>query len=245
MTPYYQNDLVTIYHGDCRDVLPVPASLTVTSPPYNLRNRIKNGQYIPRTDQGKYQHFADNLSIGVYYQLHRDIMNKLLDSTPTVMWNIQIVTGSKEAVFRLIGDFASNIKDVIVWDKGHGQPAMHSHTLNKAVEFIFVLQRDNGIGRAFNRSFFDRGTMPDIWRISRSSHTVGHRATFPLNLVKKAIEGWSQEGDTILDPFMGTGTTLLGAMQLGRKAIGIELSEEYCELAANTIRNQPIQQRSL
>jgi site-specific DNA-methyltransferase (adenine-specific) len=53
------------------------------------------------------------------------IINRNVKNFKINFFNIQIVTGSKEALFKIIGDFNKNIKDIIIWDKGHGQPAMH------------------------------------------------------------------------------------------------------------------------
>ena len=100
---------------------------------------------------------------------------------------------------------------------------------SQAIDLIF--EKEASAGRAFSKSFFNRGEMTDIWRMKRGENIEGHGATFPLHLAQKAITGWSAPDETILDPFMGTGTSLIAARNEGRKAVGIEISEEYCELA--------------
>lgn len=70
----------------------------------------------------------------------------------------------------------------------------------------------------------------NVWDISVGG-LKGHPATFPFSLAKDHILSWSNEGDTVLDPFLGSGTTLLACKELNRKGIGIEISEEYCELS--------------
>lgn len=78
----------------------------------------------------------------------------------------------------------------------------------------------------------------NVWEYSTGNNSSAkgkeafkHPAIFPLSLAKDHIISWSNEGDIILDPFLGSGTTLLAAQELGRKGIGIEISEEYCEIA--------------
>ena len=91
--------------------------LVVTSPPYNMRTRIRNGEYTTREKSEhfskKYEHFSDDLTIEEYYDFHKNVLTELLRVSKCVLWNYQIVTGSKSAVFRLLGDFADQIKDII------------------------------------------------------------------------------------------------------------------------------------
>ncbi len=95
--------------------------IVVTSPPYNMNLRIRNGEYtsrqIVKEFSTKYFNFTDNLPIDEYYEFHRKVLSELLRVSPLVFYNIQIVTGSKRAFFKLIGEFADNLKDIIVWDK--------------------------------------------------------------------------------------------------------------------------------
>jgi DNA modification methylase len=232
----------TIVCGNCLDVMKgwpdKSVDLVFYSPPYNMRTRIRNGQYTTREQcesgfSNKYKYFNDALSIQQYFDLHFTCIGRLLDIAPLVFINIQIVTGSKEAWFRLIGEYAGYIKDIIVWDKGEGQPAMHDAVINRGYELIILLEAPITAGRAFNRKHFSRGTMPDIWRCGRGGNgeQEGHSATFPVSLPQRAISGWTKDCDIILDPFCGSGTTCVAAKMLGRRYIGIDISPEYCKIA--------------
>jgi len=228
-----------IYNLDCLEGLKQleddSIDMVVTSPPYNMRTRVRNGEYTEREKSEhfskKYQYFHDALSIEEYYTFHKNVLEECLRVSGMIFWNVQIVTGSKEAIFRLIGHFHKEIKDVIIWDKGFGQPAMHEAVLNKATELIIIFEKKAKAGRAFSRSFFDRGSMEDIWRIKRGKSYSEHGACYPIELVRRILEGWSEESETILDPFVGSGTTAVACKQLGRNFIGFELSEEYCKIA--------------
>ena len=129
-----------------------------------------------------------------------------------------------------------NIKDIIIWDKGHGQPAMHEGVLNKATELIIMFEANAKAGRCFNSYNFKRGELNDIWRISRErSKTKTHSAVFPLTLAEKAIINFSKENDIVLDPFMGSGSTGVACKSLNRNFIGVEINKEYFDVARERI----------
>lgn len=77
----------------------------------------------------------------------------------------------------------------------------------------------------------DPNALKDVWTFSTQPYAKCHFAVFPEKLPELCIKAASRKGDLILDPFMGSGTTLYVAAQLNRRAIGYELSEEYCKLA--------------
>jgi len=228
-----------IYNMDCLEGLKLlpddSIDIVVTSPPYNMRTRIRNGKYTEREKSEhfskKYSYFHDALPIEDYYQFHKKVIKECLRVGKMLFWNIQIVTGSKEAIFKLIGDFNKQIKDIVVWDKGHGQPAMHDSVLNRATELIVIFEKDALAGRAFANSYFERGTLTDIWRLKRPKPITGHGACYPTKLVKIILEGFTKEGDIVLDPFLGSGTTAVACKQLKRKYIGFEICKEYVEIA--------------
>jgi site-specific DNA-methyltransferase (adenine-specific) len=239
--PFYEDKWVKIFHGDCCEILSsidVKADLVVTSPPYNMRTRIRNGEYTEREWSDhfskKYSEFRDAFPIDEYYEIHKEVLNQLLRLASIVFIDIQVVTGSKEAWFKIIGDFNRQLKDIVIWDKGEGQPAMHDAVINRSSELIMIFEAEATAGRAFTKSYFDRGTMPDIWRIGRggNGNIGGHSALFPEGLVDRILTGWSLPNDLILDPFLGSGTTCYCAKKLNRYSIGIEISEKYCEIAA-------------
>jgi site-specific DNA-methyltransferase (adenine-specific) len=237
-------ELNRIYNMDClegmRQIEDKSVKLTFTSPPYNMRTRIRNGQYTIRETSEhfskKYSVFGDDLSIDDYYHFHKQALIEMMRISKIVFWNIQIVTGSKEAIFKIIGDYNKNLKDIIVWDKGWGQPSMHESVINRGVELILIFESDAMAGRAFRECNFSRGEMEDIWRINRGENIEGNAACFPVGLPSKAITGWSKEGDVVLDPFMGSGTTAIAAIKLGRKFIGFEKEKVYFDAAEKRIK---------
>ena len=227
-----------VIHGDCleeiRKMEAGSVDCIVTSPPYNMRLRVSKDKYITRENtehfSKKYSDFDDALTIEDYYEFHKKVIEEMLRVSPIVFYVIAVVTGSKEALFKLIGNFNKEIKDIAIWDKGFGQPAMHDFVMNRGYELVIILESDAGLGRAFRKSYFDRGTMRDIWRLGRGRGVKGHNACFPEELVSTILEGWTKKGDMVLDPFAGTGTTGVVCKKMDRNYILIEKQERYVEL---------------
>lgn len=238
----------TIYNEDCLETLfrmkDDSVDLIITSPPYNMNLRIRNGSYTSRQIvkelSTKYEGFSDNLPIDEYYKLHSKIISELIRVGGTVFYVIQIVTGSKRAFFKIIGEYSEYLKEIIVWDKINSQPAMQQQVLNRRSEFVLVFEKDYPISRQFRTNgVFDRGTLDDIWEIQRSKSrdlTNYHGATFPEELVAKIMNNFSKVGDLVYDPFLGTGTTAIVARKLNRRYLGSELNKVYYEIASERIK---------
>jgi len=187
----------------------------------------------------KYSGFSDNMPIEEYYEFHKNVLEELLRVSNLVFYNIQIVTGSKRAIFRLIGHFSESLKEVIVWDKGNGQPAMQEQVLNRRSELILVFEKDYPISRQFRKAPFKRGTLDDVWLIrrERKKGVSNHGATFPEELIRTILENFSVEGDVVYDPFLGTGTTAIVSKKMNRRYLGSEISEEYFGISSSKLED--------
>jgi site-specific DNA-methyltransferase (adenine-specific) len=228
-----------VYNENCIETLKRfgdnSIDIVITSPPYNMNLRIRNGSYcsrqIVKEFSTKYEGFDDNLPIEEFYEVHSNIIRELLRVSGIIFYNIQIVTGSKRAFFKIIGEFSEQLKDIVIWDKGVSQPSMSPGVLNRQSELILIFEKDNPISRKFSKYNFERGTLGDIWNISRGRKIdKSHGAVFPEKLVSTILENFSNEGDIVYDPFMGSGTTAVVSQKLNRKWVGSELSPNYCEL---------------
>ena len=215
--------------------------LVITSPPYNMNLRIRNGKYcsrqITKEFSTKYEGFDDNLPIDDFYNLHSSIIKELLRTSSIIFYNIQIVTGSKRAFFKIIGEYNEYLKDIFIWDKSYGQPAMAKNVVNRRTELLLIFDSKNAISRQFDKCNFDRGTLEDIWEIKRGKKVdKSHSAVFPEELADKIITLFSNEGDLIYDPFMGTGTTAISSIKNNRNWIGSEISSKYCEIVEERVK---------
>lgn len=237
-------ELNKIYNESCLETLKkIPDNfidLVITSPPYNMNLRIRKGEYcsrqIVKEISTKYEGFADNIPIDDYYEFHSEVLRELLRVSNLVFYVVQVVTGSKRSIFKMIGEFSDNLKDIIIWDKKYAEPAIQKQVMNRRTEFILVFENDYPISRQFRSAPFKRGSLNDIWQIDRNrnngkSKDKSHGATFPEKLVATIIENFSKKGDKIYDPFLGTGTTAIVAKKMKRKFIGSEILKDYCKIA--------------
>jgi len=241
-------ELNKVYNESCLETLKKIKDnfidLVITSPPYNMNLRIRNNEYcsrqIVKEFSTKYSNFDDNLPIDQFYKFHSNVISELLRTSKIIFYNIQIVTGSKRAFFKIIGEFSDFLKEIIVWDKGYAQPAMASNVLNRQSELILVFDNDNAISRQFEKCNFARGTMSDVWQISRGKKIdKNHSAVFPEKLVETILKNFSNENDIVYDPFMGTGTTAYVSSILNRRWLGSEINEDYCKVIENRV-NQSV-----
>ncbi len=242
MKPYYSVNGIEIYNCDSRVGIHNVGVFdsVITSPPYNLNTRInkKRGfvsrQVVSDEFSSKYGMYADNLHPEEYFEFTSEVLRGCLEVSEKVFWNIQLATGNKLALFKMMAEFSEQLKETVIWDKGHAQPAMKDMTFNSVFEFILIFDNFDPLTRQFNKSSFDRGCMDNVWRVKRSrSVDKTHKATYPCELVEKCLE--VHRSKRILDPFMGSGTTLQVAKNRGIKAVGFEVDERYCEIAAKRL----------
>jgi site-specific DNA-methyltransferase (adenine-specific) len=237
MTPYYADDAVVIYHGDALDVMSGigAADLAVTSPPYNLGSTV--GAYANMGDSyrqsvksvGGYSRHDDNMDEGDYIRWQKSILSELWRITaPThgaIFYNHKPVIRNGVALLptRLVPQEA-RLRQIIIWDRQIGMNWNASHFVPQH-EWIMLLAHP-----AFRLSDRSASVPGDVWTIPVEKRDWGHPCPFPESLAMKAIAATT--ANCIVDPFMGSGTTLVAAKGLGRRAIGIEIEERYCEIAA-------------
>jgi len=220
VTPYYEQDGITIYHGDCREVLPGLSgiSLVVTDPPYALGMNSIEGKV----------GWGDLMNSATFYA---DWIRQCLALTVNRSGAVWVFTSWRAfpILARASFEIPHKVESLLVWDKCWIGPG-GSVGLRPSYELVALFAHP-----AFQVS--DRGT-PDIWRVPYSSQREhGHPAEKPVPLMAQLIAA-SEGTGAILDPFAGSGTTLQAAKDAGRSAIGIEIEERYCEIAAKRLAQQ-------
>lgn len=198
--PYFTDGTVTIYHGDCREILPlITADVLVTDPPYGMS--YQSGWKETST-------IANDNTADV-----RDRVLELWGSRPGLVfgrWSVAIPRAARER---------------LIWDKGDW-PGMGDLALpwGPSTEDIYVL----GSG------FVGKRTGQIIRDPKRpSGKQANHPTEKPVGLMEILLRACPP--GLIVDPFMGSGSTLVGARNLGRRSIGIELEQRYCDVAVGRL----------
>jgi len=243
--PYYQDNYVTIYLGNCLEIMPglEPVDLTVTSPPYNASK-----EYEKDLTKKDYENFLVE-SLSEIYACTKDkgrlALNVPFDMESKTYGNLKILP----IAFNALNGFI--LKDLIVWDQlnteshtawGSWRSASAPHFRHQ-VEYIIMAYKGSwhkgkGVSNIDSRQF-TRWTI-DKWPIV-CGRKKNHPAEFPKDLPIRIISLLSFVDDLVLDPFMGSGTTLVAAKQLGRKSIGIEIEDKYCEIAVKRLSQDVIE----
>lgn len=211
--PYYDDGKgIVIYNADCRDILPdLPkVDLVLTDPPYGI-NRDKGF--------GGFGGFGKPIARIRYENDNWDSERPSKD-----IFKIIIDKSSNALIFggNFFADLLPQGKHWIVWDKLNTMPTFGDCEL---------------IWTNVNRNSVKKKTVEYNGLIGKEPQR-GHPTQKPIKLLLSLVQDYSEIENIILDPFMGSGTTLRAAKDLGRKCIGIEIEEKYCEIAAKRLQQE-------
>ncbi len=204
-------------------------NLIITSPPYNIG--IEYGTY------------DDNKTYKEYLEFTKDWLTKcfeVLENNGRICINVPIDTGKngKRSIAADITILAKRAgfkyKGTIIWHKETKRNDF-AMSFSKNTEVVIVLYK--GEWKPVKKEF--REWVNEIWNFSgESKKRVGHPAPFPVEIPRRLIKMFSDKDEVVLDPFMGSGTTMVAAFLLQRKGIGVEISNEYFEVAIDRIKNK-------
>ncbi len=234
-----------IYNVDCLEFMKTLPDkcidLIVTSPPYNksyYETRTKNGGDNDVWKQRKivYSDFSDDMKPEDYESWQREVIKeclRVLKPTGSLFYNHKAFSHKHLLVYpKYVFDFP--LKQIITWDRG-STPQINPCRFYPTTELIFWFSK-SAVQPYFNNN--QTGYRSEVWRIN-AVPMKDHPAPFPDILAENIILSCSKEGDVVLDPFMGSGTTLKMAKKNNRNYIGIEISKEYCEIAQKRLENVP------
>ncbi len=240
MKPYYQDDAVTLYHGDCREIVPQLGLFTLvfTSPPYN-----QNLQAFKPSGMHKETNWVKRISSSYYdtmdepeYQREQiellDICHDRATDDGSLFYNHKLRWRDTIPIFPISWLLQTKwkMRQEIVWARD-GSVTQNAKMFPPSDERIYWMR---------NKSFKWARANPtwmSVWKISSDADTP-HPVAFPIELPTRAIVSVTEEGDSVLDPFAGSGTTGRAAKDLGRKCTLIEREERYCEIAARRMAQE-------
>lgn len=229
-----------LYLGDCLEILPHLQSVqcVVTSPPYNLVKENSGGSTTTfGSHERRYEEWYDDSMPEMEYQEWQKTIIRACFSIceGSIFYNhkIRYAWSRRGAVYHPM-DWLSEFPlwCEIVWDRcgaiGSNVPRFSS--------------QDERIYQMGKPAIWNKTTHTTIWRFPPDT-VDGHVCAFPIELPKRSIEAATGPGMIVLDPFMGSGTTGVACMNLGRKFIGIEIEPKYFDIACERIENAQRQGR--
>lgn len=231
-----------IIKGDCIEVMKdIPdgsVDLIVTSPPYNLGINKTFGKHITKKWKGKWNN-SKLQSTG--YDSHNDYMPedeyiawqkkvlaecfRVIKDTGAIFYNQKWRV--KLGIWQMRPEIVEGlpVRQIIIWQKAGGINFNEGYYLPTYEPIYIIAKPKFKLAPKVNRK-------GDVWSITPDRKSW-HPAAFPIELATQCIQ--STTGDLILDPFIGSGTTAVAAKQLGKKYIGIDISEDYCKKAEQRI----------
>lgn len=237
MTPYYQDSACTIWHGDCREILPElgEVDFVLTDPPWMARK-----DKIQRRAGGVAK--IHNPSLGIGYGTIGEFDASAIEAAFSICrFDMLTICGYKE-LGTVINVFEP-IRGVFIWHKPNGGISVAYPCPLDTAYIVWGCREKSKISGfqhwksgVFSISVPTAGCISNGERIlTEANGPAAHPCQGPLNLYLELLK--PMDG-LILDPYMGSGTTLRAAKDLGRKAIGIEIEERYCEIAANRLSQE-------
>ena len=211
MKPYYQDESVTIYHGDCREVLPMLAfDVVVTDPPYGISVNTN------------------------YAKSKRAALAQCNDFGGSIVGDSEPFDPSWLLAFPRLFLFGANhyadklppSPSWVVWDKVDGLSSSREVGFNDNADAELAWTNLGGPARILRHRWMG------MLKASEQGDRRVHPTQKPLSLMAQIVSHYAESLWVIADPYMGSGTTLRAAKDLGRRAIGIEIDERYCEIAA-------------
>jgi len=254
---YFKTDSIRIYNDDFLKIGLIEENtidLVVTSPPYNV--------------DVQYENYRDDIPYDEYLAFTRKWLTKcydLIKDDGRMCLNVPLDKnkGGQQSVCADITTIAKEVgwkyHATIIWNEQNisRRTAWGSWLSASApfviapVEVIVVLykrrwKKTSGTRKSdITRDEFLEWTNA-VWNFSGESKSkVGHPSPFPVELPKRCIKLFSFVEDIVLDPFLGSGTTLIACLETGRKGMGVEIDEKYCELAVKRLKEYGIEQRKL
>ena len=202
------------------------ADIAFTSPPYNAGKNVRGNFY---------ENDNDNKSNDEYVKFLYDFTINTLNNSNYSFVNLQILESNKQSLIEYQYQLKEQMKDVLIWNKSQYPPHINKGTFGCKWEYVFALSYDSK-GRAFPSSWQGKySNVIETENASANEFADIHKATFPISFPSWIIEKMDFS-KSILDLFLGTGTTMVASHQLKRKCYGMELDPKYCQVIIDRMK---------
>lgn len=228
MKPYYEDDLVTLYHGDCREVFAsledMSVDAVITDPPYSERTHRQ-----AKTNRGA----GHGVRAIDFASLTEEDLTALLAECGRVSRRWVIASLDYRHAVHVDEEPPVGMRTlrIGIWVKPNPMPQISADRPGQGWEAIAFMHREDV------KPTWSGGGRSGVWTFPVVQN-AGHPTVKPLPMVSEWVRLFTEPGDTIFDPFAGSGTTLRAASDNGRRAIGVEIDERYCEVAAKRLGQQ-------
>lgn len=250
MKEYYKDQLVTLYNGDCVEIMKelyergARVDKIITSPPYNIirPNSTDRGYDLYKDGMTNEEYIAWTLSIFECY-------SKLLSENGCIIYNMSYGTENTEVMNLTVAEILKQteftLADILVWKKQSATPNnVSSNKMTRICEFVYVFCRRSEFNTFTSnkkivgyREDTEQTIYENVYNFFLAPNNDGstdlNKATFSTKFVENIIDRYVLKSDTVLDNFSGTGTTACACISRGIKAIGIELSPEQCRYSVD------------
>lgn len=233
---------LTLINGDCLKILPqIPkesVDLAIIDPPYGisqpnksisrklLSSKLHKRNADIKLDFGEWDHFENR---DEYFKFTELWFKEVVRILKPKSWIYIFFDKQKTGYFDLILARKYGIKPrtILVWHKSNPTPQFRKVNWISASEFIWVGSK----GECKLKNFLSVKEMHSVFEYPNASiyGKTNHPTEKPLDIIKKIVITSTNEGETVIDPFLGSGTTMQACLELNRNCIGIEISEDYCE----------------
>jgi len=248
MNPYYEQDGIVIYHGDCFDVMPElyergqSVDVMITDPPYSAHTHSKQWIGSALTADAKPRVSTAHSELG-FEPITLEEMIKLCVTASAWVNRWSLIFSDLEGM----GEWRSAVAEspeleyvrACIWDKVDSAPQFTGDRPAASAEAIICAHRKG-------KKRWNGGGSRNVFRHAVNGLNKGgkpHPSTKPLALMRDLVFLFSDPDEVILDPFLGSGSTLVAAKTLGRRGVGIESQEKWCEVAAQRIEQASRQEK--
>ena len=226
LEPYYRDERTAIYCCDCMELMKMLPDncidLVVTSPPYNIGTG-KGANWKAK------EWYSDDMPESEYQKWQRSIVLECLRVSEVVCYNHKVRNRDLRVIHPVFWLPHEYLYQEIIWSRER-TPQMNKCYFHPTDERIYILATNpKGIMK-------DNGNFSTVWEIRFNQRTdFPNPNTFPDELVERCTRAFTEENGIVFDPFLGSGTTCVVARKMGRRSIGCDIVEEYCEVAKRRI----------